>query len=713
MKKSLFFSLAVLLSLVSLHSCKVENESTGLKYPVTTKSDQVDDYHGTQVADPYRWLEDQEDPKLREWIDAQNEVTFGYLDQIPFRKQLQERLEKIWNYPKYGTPFKRGSNYFYYKNDGLQNQSVLYRMKSMDDEGSLFLDPNKFSEDGTTSLTTFSVSKDGNTVCYGTSAGGSDWNEYFVMDIESGEKKSDHLKWIKFSGASWKDNGFYYGRFAEPVEGQELSSQNENKKIYYHTLGTDQSEDVLVFEDPENPKRSIYAGTTEDERFLLLYMSEGATSDNALSVKDLNAGDDAPIIPIITNFDNNYDVVDNIGDELLVITNKNAPRKRLIKINVNNPAEENWVELIPERAEVLNGVDFCGDKLIANYLQNAATNLYAFDTDGNEVGAIELPTIGTVGGFNSKKGEPIGFFTFTSFNYPATAFKYNAVENTTEVFRKSAVEFNSDDYVTTQKFFKSKDGASIPMFITHKKGVELNGKNPTLLYGYGGFNVNILPFFSLSNVPFLENGGVYAVATLRGGGELGEEWHKAGMLDQKQNVFNDFIAAAEYLIDQNYTSPDYLAINGGSNGGLLVGAATCQRPDLFRVALPAVGVMDMLRFHKFTIGHAWVVEYGSSENAEDFPNLYGYSPIHNLKKGTQYPATMVLTADHDDRVVPAHSFKYIATLQEMHTGPNPVVIRIETMAGHGAGKPTSKIIEESADKLAFLFYNMGITPTEL
>ena len=697
-------------------ACKNTGPSgPGISYPETKKVDTVDTYFGTQVADPYRWLEfpdTGEVTAVKDWVDAQNKVTFGYLAQIPFRNQLKSRLEKVWNYPKYGAPSHRGDHYFYHKNNGLQNQSVLYIMDSLNAEGREFLDPNKFSADGTTSLTTFSVSKDGKKVVYGTSKGGSDWNEFFVMDIPSGEKNSDHLNWIKFSGAAWKGDGFYYGRFASPVEGQELKSSNENKQIFFHKLGTDQSEDKLIYQEPEHPKRGIYASTTEDERFLLIYLSEGATNDNALSVLNLDKKG-ATVQPIITDFDNNFDVVDNIGDKLMVVTNHNAPRKRVIMIDVNHPEEANWEELIPQKDEVLLGVSLVGGKIISQYLKDASAKLYLHKLNGSIEQEIVLPTVGTVNGISGRKEDKIAFYTFTSFNYPPTIFKLDLETAKSDVFRKSEIDFDPDAYVTEQVFFNSKDGTRIPVFLVHKKDLPKDGERPTLLYGYGGFNVNILPQFAISIIPLLENGGVYAVATLRGGGEYGEEWHKDGMLLKKQNVFDDFIGAGEFLIKEKYTNPGRLAIAGGSNGGLLVGAAMCQRPDLFKVALPAVGVMDMLRFHKFTIGHAWVVEYGSSERTqEEFENLLAFSPLHNMKEGTEYPATMVFTADHDDRVVPYHSFKFISRLQAVQAGKSPVLIRIETQAGHGAGKPTDKIIEEAADKWAFMFYNMGFTPTE-
>ena len=691
-----------------LVACKQPNKMEKLNYPVTNKQEVKDDYFGTQVADPYRWLESPDSAAVTEWVEAQNKVTFGFLDKIPFRGLLRERLEKIWNYPKYTAPFRKGDHYFYFKNDGLQNQSLLYIMDSLKGEGTVLIDPNKLSAEGTTSLSTFSVSKNGKIGVYGTSAGGSDWNNFYIIDLPSGKPTGDSLQWIKFSGASWEGNGFYYGRYSEPQKGKELSSSNENKKIYYHKLGTPQSSDQLIYEDPAHPKRSIYTETTEDERFLVVYFSEGATNDNAFSVKDLSKpkSDFKVFIP---EFENSYGVVDNIGNDLIVLTNYLAPKKRLVAINFDHPEKESWREILPEReGEVLNTVSLLGGKIVAEYLKDASSRLYVFGLDGKFEKEITLPTIGTVAGISGRMQDKEMFYTFTSFTYPNTIFKYDLTAHSQEIFRKPEVDFNPEDFETKQVFFSSKDGTKIPMFVSHKKGIKLDGNNPTLLYGYGGFNVNILPSFSISNLVMMEKGGIYAVATLRGGGEYGEDCHKAGMMDKKQNVFDDFIGAAEYLIAQKYTSSEKLAIHGGSNGGLLVGAAMCQRPELFKVAIPAVGVMDMLRFHKFTIGHAWVVEYGSSDNADQFQNLYKFSPVHNLKADVKYPATMVLTADHDDRVVPAHSFKFIATLQEKHKGDNPVVIRIDTKAGHGAGKSTTKVIDEAADKWAFMFYNMGV-----
>jgi len=679
-----------------------------LKYPETRMSNAKDIYFGTEVADPYRWLEDDNSDETKAWVEAQNKVTFDYLSQIPFRDKIKNRYEKLYNYPKYSAPFKAGNNYFFFKNDGLQNQSVLYIQNSLEAEPEVFLDPNKLSEDGTIALSTMAISKDGKYFAYGTASGGSDWNEFNVLRVDDKKKLDDHLTWIKFSGISWKDDGFYYTKYPTPKEGEELSSANQNSKIYYHKLGALQSDDELIFEDPANPMNGHYAQTTEDERFLVVHISKG-TSNNALMVKDLNEPN-SMFVKLIDNFDNNYSVIDNIGDKLLIQTDKDAGRWRLILIDPQNPAEENWQTLVPEQKEVLQSVSLVGGKMMLGYMKDASTHIYAYDLNGKELGEVKLPAIGTVGGFSGKKNDNIAFYTFTSFTYPSIIYKYDVGKGTSEVFRKTELDFDFDAYDTKQIFYKSKDGTDVPMFIVHKKGLELDGNNPTYLYAYGGFNISLTPSFSSSRLILLENGGVFAMANLRGGGEYGEDWHKAGMLLNKQNVFDDFISAAEYLIDKKYTSPDMLAVAGGSNGGLLIGAVINQHPELFKVAFPAVGVMDMLRYHKFTIGHAWAVEYGSSENENDFNNLYAYSPLHNINENLNYPAVMVTTADHDDRVVPAHSFKYISTLQQKYSGGNPVLIRIETKAGHGAGKPTSKIIEEQADLWAFMFYNMNFTP---
>ncbi len=677
-----------------------------IKYPETKKVDVIDDYHGIKIADPYRWLEDDNSEETKAWVTEQNKVTFGYLESIPFRDALKKRYTKLFNYPKYGAPFKAGEKYYFFKNDGLQNQSVMYVKDKLDSEAKLFLDPNKLSEDGTKSLSSLSFSEDGKWFAYGISSGGSDWDDFFVMNALSGEKLCDHLRWIKFSGMAWKGEGFYYSRYPQP-EGSELSTKNQFSKVYYHKVGDDQSNDVVVYEDSTKPDRGFYAGTTEDERFLIISFSEG-TNNNGWLVKDFSDPNNM-FISIVDDLNNNYSVIDNIGEKLLVLTDYNAPKYRLILVDPKNPARENWKDVIPEKENVLQSVQIIGEKLIVRYMQDASHHVYLFDLNGNPEGEIELPSLGTVG-FSGKRGDNTAFYTFTSFTYPGTIYKFDVTTRISELYQQIELDFDFANYETKQIFYQSKDGTKVPMFIVHKKGLELNGNNPTFLYAYGGFNISMLPYFSTSRLMWLENGGVFAMPNIRGGGEYGEDWHKAGMLDKKQTVFDDFIAAAEYLIKEGYTSSEKLACSGASNGGLLIGTVINQRPELFQVALPAVGVMDMLRYHKFTIGHYWAVEYGSSDYADQFKYLYEYSPLHNIKEGLNYPATLVTTADHDDRVVPAHSFKYIATLQEKYSGENPVLIRIETKAGHGAGKPTTKIIEEVADVWSFVFYYLEVKP---
>jgi prolyl oligopeptidase len=678
-------------------------------YPPTKKVEQTDNYFGTIVEDPYRWLENDKSDETKAWVDAQNKVTFDYLEKIPFRDKIKERLTKIWNYPKYSTPFKEGDKYYFYKNDGLQNQSVLYAQDELNSEPRVFLDPNKFSEDGTVALSQLSFSNDAKYVVYGTASGGSDWNELFIMESATQKKLSDHIKWVKFSGTSWFKDGFFYSRYDEPAKGEELTKKNEYHKVYYHKVGTDQSSDILVYENKDRAKRNFYASVTEDERFLILYMSEGASGNNAFMVKDL-AKEKSEFIPVVTDFIYRYSVIDNIGDKLLILTNHKSPRKKIILADPNNFSEENWIEIIPEQKEVLQWGTIIGGKLIVSYLKDASSRAYAYSLDGKFEYEIELPTLGTLGWFSGKKKDTTAFYTFTSFTFPTAIYHFDVNSRKSTMFRASEIDFKFDNYETKQVFYPSKDGTRIPMFIVHKKGLKLDGSNPTYLYAYGGFNASMLPSFSVSRLIFLENGGVYAMANLRGGGEYGEEWHEAGMLLNKQNVFDDFIAAAEYLIREKYTSAKKLAIAGGSNGGLLIGAVMNQRPELFKVALPAVGVMDMLRYHKFTIGWAWAAEYGSSDDSTHFENLYSYSPLHNIREDLKYPATFVTTADHDDRVVPAHSFKYVSTLQEKYKGENPILIRIETRAGHGAGKPTTKQIEEQTDIWSFVFYNLNVEP---
>ncbi len=712
-KQHIFF-FALTLSGVLIAACtqtikapEMKFDSIPVTYPVTRMDTSVvDDYFGTKVSDPYRWLEDDNSEETKAWVKAQNQVTFGYLEQIPFRKTALDRLTKLWNFEKYGTPWRKAGKYYFFKNDGLQNQSVLYTQNELNQEATMLIDPNTFSKDGTASLGELGISKDGRYLAYSVSEGGSDWRTIYVRDLKTGQNTTDTVRWVKFSGIAWEKDGFYYSRFPEPKAGQKLSGANQNGTIWYHKVGTDQKMDKLVYEDKKNPNRFFGASTTEDERFLILTASE-STSGNTLSFKDLSKGQ-AQFTQVVTGFENEYNVIDNDGENLVVLTNNAAPNQRIILINTANPDMANWQTLIPEnKDDVLQSASICGGKLVCQYLHDATSALRIFDLTGKPLGEIALPELGTVGGVNGNKDEQTAFFNFQSFLRPNTIYSLDMATLKPTLFKAPKLDFKSENFETKQVWYTSKDGTKVPMFITHKKGLKLDGSNPTLLYGYGGFNVSLTPSFSVSKSVLIENGGVYVMANLRGGGEFGEDWHKAGTKCTKQNVFDDFIAAAEHLIKEKYTSPAKLAIEGGSNGGLLVGACMTQRPDLFGVAFPRVGVLDMLRYHKFTIGRAWAIDYGLSENADEFKCLYAYSPLHNLKK-TAYPATMVTTADHDDRVVPAHSFKFASALQAANTGKKPTLIRIETSAGHGAGKPTSKLLEESADMLAFMFYNLGI-----
>jgi prolyl oligopeptidase len=681
---------------------------TKIEYPKTRKVEQTDDYHGTRVADPYRWLEDDNSAETKSWVEAQNKVTNAYLATIPERETIKKRLTELWNYEKYSAPFKEGGKYFYYKNDGLQNQSVLYVADSVTDKGRVLLDPNKLSADGTVALSGLSISDDGKTMAYGLAGAGSDWQEWHFRDVETGKDLPDVLKNIKFSGASWtKDGkGVYYSRYPAADDKAKLSAENFYQKLYFHKLGTPQSEDVLVYERPEDKEKFVGGGVTEDGKWLLIVVGKGTAPMNMVYVKNLET-ENAPIIPIVDKLEADYSLIGNDGSKFYFRTDKAAPRGRLVMVDVLDK-DLKWNEIVPQAAETLQGANFINNQFVGNYLKDAYSQFRIYDLNGKFVRNVELPGIGTAGGFNGKRIDTETFYSYSSFNAPPTIYRYDMKTGKSEIFRKSEVKFDPNAYEVKQIKYASKDGTQIPMFIVHKKGLKLDGTNPTLLYGYGGFNVSLTPGFSVSRLIWLENGGVYAVPNLRGGGEYGEEWHKAGTKLQKQNVFDDFIGAAEYLIKEKYTQPAKLAISGGSNGGLLVGAALNQRPDLFGAALPAVGVMDMLRFHKFTIGRAWTSDYGSADNAEEFAAIYKYSPLHNIKKGSKYPAVMVTTADHDDRVVPAHSFKYAATLQEMQSGDAPVLIRIETKAGHGAGKPTAKVIEEQADIYGFLMKNLGM-----
>ncbi|MEL6923849.1 MAG: prolyl oligopeptidase family serine peptidase [Bacteroidota bacterium] len=708
--KNLFIVLGALL--VLLAACATEQETSTnsqnpvmkVNYPITQKTDQQDDYHGTSIKDPYRWLEDDRSTETEAWVKAQNEVTFDYLENIPFRDKIRERYEELFNYPKLSSPFKAGDYYFFYKNDGLQNQSVIYIQKGLDGEPEVFLDPNTMSEDGTVAINLNGISKDNKYISYAQSAAGSDWQEIHVMEIATKRKLPDVLEYVKFSGASWKGDGFYYSRYPAPEENSSgLSAANQFHSVYYHKLGEPQEKDELIYRDEQNPNYNHNAGVTEDEAWLVMTASSG-TDGFETYVKDLSQPR-ATFIPLFTGFKHKNSVLSHRNGKLLVRSNIDAPNYRVIEVDPKNPAKENWKIIIPEKENLLNSVNTGGGQLFASYLKNATTRIYRYDMDGGSEQEIKLPGLGSANGFGGRKDYTTLFYTFTSFTYPPTIFKYDVATGQSEQFFKTPLKFNPEDFVEKQVFYKSKDGTEVSMFVVHKKDLPMDGQRPTYLYGYGGFNISLTPSFSTSRIILLENDGVFAMPNLRGGGEYGEDWHQDGMLLKKQNVFDDFIAAGEYLIDEGYTSKGKLAIAGGSNGGLLVGACMTQRPDLFAVAIPAVGVLDMLRYHKFTIGHAWAVEYGSSEDPEHFKNLLAYSPLHNLKPGTAYPATMVTTADHDDRVVPAHSFKFAAALQEAHAGDEPVLIRIETDAGHGAGKPTSKIIDEQADIWSFVFYN--------
>ncbi|HEX5220956.1 MAG TPA: prolyl oligopeptidase family serine peptidase [Verrucomicrobiae bacterium] len=683
-----------------------------LTYPTARATNQVDVYHGVSVPDPYRWLEDDNSAETKAWVEAQNKVTFAYLATIPQRDSIKQRLTKLWNFERYGVPYKEGNRYFYSKNDGLQNQSVYYTLPTLSSEPKVLLDPNKLSADGTIALSGLAPSDNGNLLAYGLSGSGSDWQEWKVRDIETGNDLTDHLKWVKFSGASWtKDNrGFFYSRYDEPTEAEKLTRVNYFQKLYYHRIGTPQSEDKLIYERKDHKDWGFGGYVTEDGRYLIIHVSQGTAPQNRLFYKDLTQPDSA-VVELLNEFDASYDFVDNDGTVFWFKTDLNASRSRLIAIDITKPERANWKELIPQAAETLTSVTTLNNSFVCTYLKDARSVVKVFSLDGKFLHEIELPGIGSVGGFGGKRKDTETFYSFTSFTTPGTIYRYDLVNRKSEVFRAPKVDFTPANYETKQVFYNSKDGTRIPMFITYKRGLKLDGNNPTLLYGYGGFNISLTPSFSVANLVWMEMGGVYAVPNLRGGGEYGEDWHQGGMKLKKQNVFDDFISAAEWLIANKYTSSKKLAISGGSNGGLLVGACLTQRPDLFAACLPAVGVMDLLRFNKFTIGWAWTSDYGSPENADEFKALRAYSPLHNIRPGTRYPATMVTTADHDDRVVPAHSFKFAAALQAAQAGPDPTLIRIETKAGHGAGKPTTKLIEEAADKMGFLVKELDMHPT--
>ena len=701
-------TLSMILILIVSSSCQdaAKKKPIVVNYPTTSKVDSVDTYFGTEVPDPFRWLEDDRSAATEQWVKEQNQVTFGYLEEIPFREDLKNRLEKLWNYEKLSSPFKEGEFTYYYKNDGLQNQYVVYRKKNDGGNPEVFLDPNTFSKDGTTSLQGLSFTKDGSLAAYLISEAGSDWRKAIVLEAGSKEIVEDTLVDIKFSGISWKGNeGFYYSSYDKP-KGSELSAKTDQHKVYFHQLGTPQASDKVVFGgDASEKHRYIGASVTEDQRFLVITASN-STSGNKLYIKDLTL-DAGGLTTILDNTDTDSYIIENVGSKLYIVTNKDAPNKKIVTVDASDPVPANWVDFVPETGNVLNPTTG-GGYFFTEYMVDAISKVLQYDYEGNLIREVELPGIGSAGGFNGKKDEKELYFSFTNYNTPGSIFLYDVESGKYEQYWKPEIDFDPRSYESNQVFYKSKDGTKIPMIITHKKGLELDGKNPTILYGYGGFNISLTPSFSIVNAVWMEQGGIYAVPNIRGGGEYGKAWHDAGTKLKKQNVFDDFIAAAEYLIAEKYTSSEYLAISGGSNGGLLVGATMTQRPDLMKVALPAVGVLDMLRYHTFTAGEGWDYDYGTAEqNVEMFNYLKGYSPVHNVKQGVEYPATLITTGDHDDRVVPAHSFKFAAELQENQAGKNPTLIRIETNAGHGAGTPVSKTIDQYADIFGFTFYNMG------
>lgn len=705
-----FIAAAIFVAVPLIPGAGAQNSNTGVTqqmikpkdYPAARKADQVDDYHGVKVSDPYRWLEDLDSEETRNWVEAQNKLSFGFLGSIPDRNALKDRLTKIWNFEKYGIPFKEGNRYFYTRNSGLQNQAVLYTVTALDAQPRMILDPNTLSADGTVAVSGMQVSPDGKLLAYSLSSSGSDWQEWKVRDVETSKDLSDHLRWVKFSGASWTPDGkgFFYSRYDEP-KGDTLKATNYFQKVYYHKLGTPQTEDVLVYERPDQKDWLFGGSVTDDGNYLIITVFQGTDVKTRVYFKDLKAKD-AAVVKLLDDFDAAYYFVGNEGTRFWFQTDLQSPRGKVIEIDTSNPARNNWKVVVPESKETLQSASFVNNRFILNYLKDAYTQVKIYEMTGKLVNEVAFPGIGSAGGFGGKATDKETFYSFTGFTTLTTIYRYDMVTGKSTIFRQPKVDFNPADYETKQVFYKSKDGTRVPMFITHKKGLKLDGNNPTYLYGYGGFNISLSPAFSVGNLVWMEMGGVYAQPNLRGGGEYGEEWHQAGMKLKKQNVFDDFIAAAEWLIANKYTSTQKLAIGGGSNGGLLVGAAMTQRPDLFGAALPSVGVMDMLRFQKFTIGWAWVSDYGSSDNADEFKALYAYSPLHNINPGTSYPPTMITTADHDDRVWPGHSFKFAAALQAAQGGSAPILIRIETKAGHGAGKPTSKIIEEIADRWAFL-----------
>lgn len=679
-----------------------------IKYPHPKKVEQKDNLFGVTVEDPYRWMEDDNSPERAKWVQAENEISDGYFNKIEYRQKIKDRIAKVLNYPRYSSPFRESNLVFFFKNDGLQNQSVMYVQNGLEGKPEVLLDPNTFSADGTTTLSNLEISKDAKYIAYGTSVGGSDWQDGHIMEIATRKVLPETLKWIKFSGFSWYKDGFYYSRYDEPEKGKELSSKNEHQQVFYHKLGTPQSEDKLIYEDKEHLSWFNGVDLTEDERFLLLYVNDPLKNGNALYYRDLSKGDKEfkPIISTIT--DDATSVIDNIGDKFLLFTNVKAPNNRVVLCDPSAPQEQNWKDVLPEQKNNLVTATTAGGKLFATYSKDITSRVYVHSLDGKLENEIKLPSLGFAGGFGGHKEDKYLFYTFSSFNVPPTIYRYDVATQESKVFRKAEVDFKSEDYELKQVFYPSKDGTKIPMFLFHKKGIKLDGNNPVLLYGYGGFNIPLQPYFSSLLLPLVEQGVIYAVANLRGGSEYGEAWHKAGARSNKQNVFDDFISAAEYLIKEKYTSSDKLAVKGESNGGLLIGTVINQRPDLFKAALPGVGVMDMLRFHKFTIGEAWTAEYGSPDNEADFKTIYRYSPLHNIRAGAKYPAILVNTADHDDRVVPMHSLKYIATMQEKNPA-NTVLIRVDTKSGHGVSN-TTKLIDETGDNYAFIFHTLGVHP---
>jgi prolyl oligopeptidase len=697
MKKQLLMTMATVLLSTSA-------SAQGIQYPKADKDGTVDNYFGTEVADPYRWLEDDTSAKTAAWVEAENKITNAYLSKIPFRQKLLKRLTEVANYEKLSAPRKHHGRWYFYKNDGLQNQYVMYVMDQLGGTPRVFLDPNKLSTDGTVALQGVYFSNNGKYAAYTISRSGSDWQEFYVIDLKTGQLTTDHIEWAKFSGAAWQGDGFYYSAYDAPTQGKEFSNVNEGMKIYYHKIGTPQSDDVLFYQNPAQPKRFYTVSVNEEETMMFLY-EDGAGAGNTLFVRDLRKPN-SQFIQMTADMDYRYTPLYTEGEKIYLFTNYGAPRNRIMTADINRPGINDWQELIAEQQNVLNNADVINRQLILTYSQDASDHAYLYGLDGRQIREVKLPSVGSVG-FTGDEHEPECFYTFTSFTVPGTIYRYDLATGESTLYAKPNVKFQQEDYTSEQVFFQSKDGTRIPMFLTYKKNVK--SPRPVYLYGYGGFNIALVPSFSANRIPFLEQGGIYAQVTLRGGSEYGEEWHLAGTKMQKQNVFDDFIAAAEWLIREGYTTNEKIAIVGGSNGGLLVGACMTQRPDLFRVAIPQVGVMDMLRYHKFTIGWNWASDYGTSEDSREmFEYLRGYSPLHNLKPGTSYPATLVTTADHDDRVVPAHSFKFAATLQECHKGTNPVLIRIDTKAGHGGGKPLAKILEEQADIYSFILYNMGI-----